>query len=608
MAYGIKYRIYFRRYGEGTLNEIRLLEKDYSGSETESIGGVPPVMRNLKSDNDEFDDLIRSSNVEFCMNSETDMQFINLFTYDTRKYRVEWYENSSLKWMGWLVPDTYKEPYAPPSYEVKITATDGILSLKNIDFSNNGTLYTGKKTWMEIIYICLSKLNLELGLHDAVNIYETNFDSNDSDSPLTQAYVDCYRFLKSDGDPLNCYEVLEEILKCCNYAQFWQESGYWNIVPVNVKRDSYLRRIYTDSGSGFVYSSYETHDPNSTIDYSNIYLLDEPEFNMRPAWKKLVINQDYGYNANLIKNTEFTVHGTVSYELRENNYLYFYGAGSFSFSNYIRWNVGMVLNDNIQYIRLKLSGKGELWWRVHVILTAGGITYYLKSNGEWGSDFTEFTVHQPMNESIEDVISDSLPMNGYLSLRVYNPTEYRTREFSYPARGGCYIKDIQLLLETRDTFYEENQVTTNINPDHNYEPDEIDMMLGDLYDVVNNNLIYDGGIYYKSGLFYYPTSSWTIKDSGKFNTLVNTISDQIAMNHIFPQEMISGNLEGDIEPGTVLILRGKKYVVHRGQDNPYENEWNLDIIELTDTEQSYLKLRTGGYLKLRTGGKIKLQK
>lgn len=603
MAYGIKYRIYFRRYGEGTLNEIRLLEKDYSGSETESIGGVPPVMRNLKSDNDEFDDLIRSSNVEFCMNSETDMQFINLFTYDTRKYRVDWYENSSLKWMGWLVPDTYKEPYAPPSYEVKITATDGILSLKNIDFSNNGTLYTGKKTWMEIIYICLSKLNLELGLHDAVNIYETNFDSNDSDSPLTQAYVDCYRFLKSDGDPLNCYEVLEEILKCCNYAQFWQESGYWNIVPVNVKRDSYLRRIYTDSGSGFVYSSYETHDPNSTIDYSNIYLLDEPEFNMRPAWKKLVINQDYGYNANLIKDKEFTEYGDVNYQLKDNGYIYFSGLGNIlhQLNDYLRWNIGYILKDNVQFIHFKLTGKGDLKWSIKILLFQGATTYYLKSDGDWSLDSSTWTVYDFMNNPV-DIISEYLPINGYIHIKIHNPPP------EYPKRGGFYLKDMELLLETKDTFYEENKVTTNINPDHNYEPDEIDMMLGDLYDVVNNNLIYDGGIYYKSGLFYYPTSSWTIKDSGKFNTLVNTISDQIAMNHIFPQEMISGNLEGNIEPGTVLILRGKKYVVHRGQDNPYENEWNLDIIELTDTEQSYLKLRTGGYLKLRTGGKIKLQK
>ena len=48
-------------------------------------------------------------------------------------------------------------------------------------------------------------------------------------------------------------------------------------------------------------------------------------------------------------------------------------------------------------------------------------------------------------------------------------------------------------------------------------------------------------------------------------------------------------------------------MILRGTRNPYSRSWEVELFEISDTDQGYLRLRTGGYIKLRSGGKIKRQ-
>ena len=83
---------------------------------------------------DKKDDLlIVGSRLSFTMvgMSQSDGQYLDLFTGDETRYRVtQEDENGVLIWQGFLLPDSYSEPYTNSPILVDFTATDGLGRLK----------------------------------------------------------------------------------------------------------------------------------------------------------------------------------------------------------------------------------------------------------------------------------------------------------------------------------------------------------------------------------------------------------------------------------------------------------------------------------------------
>ena len=211
MAYSTKYRFRFESV-HGVVYEVRLLENGYSGSVKDRPLGAAPIIKMQDAD------AIRATSCDLVLECQTDGEYVDLYTTDPFQYKVEIYHKTgsssfTIFWSGFVATEIYSEPDIAPPYDVRITATDGLGTLKEYTFEEAGpqTLRKHlqdllKKTGDPHPYIYMASQFREYGDTAA------NF--------LDKALVDL-DFLAGE----NCYEVLNRILtslRCVlTYRYYW---------------------------------------------------------------------------------------------------------------------------------------------------------------------------------------------------------------------------------------------------------------------------------------------------------------------------------------------------------------------------------------------------
>ena len=651
MAYGTKYIINATSYNGYTL--ICYLKKNqYTGSSTEINGAITPFKHTMKSDSDSTEDLILMGGFRLMIDCVTDMQFVDLFTSDAREYLVEIVKAGTIQLKGWIVPDYFSQPWNAAPYSVILYITDGLGELNNKYYlDTDGTKYEGKKKIKTALHDILQKTGLNLPYREAVNIYEENHDQTDSDSMIKQTYFDAERF-----DGMTCYEVLNEILKIMGPAQIWQEDGYWNIVSLNNRKNgTYTRRIY-DYNFDIVTHSSADEQKEITLTGNRLtqnFWWEEPVLTILPGWKKFILSQSLGKRTNLIKWGNYQKHGNID-KVVENKAidkmsrsegdtiyineavvnqkvrrLYFrakYGTG-IDFDDYVKWNIGYFNTDPDQRIYFEINN-----WRnnlnvcyqnydryCHLIiilkLDTNSTYYSMTSSGRWleGKHYVLDTTDDIVNFKI--TARNALPADGTVSMII----EAQIMDYVDNPSGFVQVP-VNFYVDNDDDFVlnivsptvdiESIDVETSINDKQNYIPDTYNVMLGDLPTFDNSNLLYTGGLYYVDGGLFIPTEKWQVKNTSGWKNLINLISDEISINHVRPQWMISGELRANFKPGTLIhdTWAGRYFIMKRFEYDMYNDNWDIDAVEISMDSEGYLKLRSGGYIKLRGGGKIKLRK
>lgn len=142
-------------------------------------------------------------------------------------------------WVGMVVPDIghYNDENFPTEFEIR--ATDGLGILKDIEYSNSGTAYTGKVRAVDHVVNCLKKLpyiaahfgDTDIFVRSHVDWWETTMTHNSSSSDaLYQTYIDHAAFLKHDKEEINflsCYSVLESILTTFGARMTSAHGAFW---------------------------------------------------------------------------------------------------------------------------------------------------------------------------------------------------------------------------------------------------------------------------------------------------------------------------------------------------------------------------------------------
>src|SRR5690606_6186026 len=201
-------------------SRIRIYEREYIGSVVEkTFAGVVPfnLFKPKKGDlNDKFHP-IHPTNATLTMMSTEDYEWLPLYTYDDKKFRVDYEVDTGggfeVVWSGFHVPSVYVEPFVAASYPVSLTLTDNLEILNTEPFTDeDGNQIDGEQKIIKVISFILKKTGLALPIRSGINIFETNHNTTASDDPLDQTYVDtaCYR---RDGEPFTCAEVLEALLR-----------------------------------------------------------------------------------------------------------------------------------------------------------------------------------------------------------------------------------------------------------------------------------------------------------------------------------------------------------------------------------------------------------
>lgn len=232
MAYGDKYRLEHKTlYGGQWRHTIQ--EDGYGGGLTtinNASGYEGAVKFEWNGEEDIYAPVIPSV-CELSIMAESNFQFRDLITTDPTQFRLvsEYYDGNNwlTRWIGYLVPDIYRESFTRVPYEIKLKFIDGIGLLKNIEYStiNNSP---ERHQVSSVLKQCLQLIdsNRTFSMYEFINIHETNTNFTSGTSVFNQHYVNEAAYKKdtrveqdANGNNtkvqqyISAYEVITNILK-----------------------------------------------------------------------------------------------------------------------------------------------------------------------------------------------------------------------------------------------------------------------------------------------------------------------------------------------------------------------------------------------------------
>ena len=248
MAYGLKYSFKFEATHDLTY-EVRILERDFSGTAVQRPLGSAPVIHMQEADP------IRATSVDLVLECQTDGEYVDLYSLDPRQYKVEIYRGTASKiWEGFIATELYSEPDIAPPYDVRVTATDGLGVLKEYQYEIG---WGGRTVREQLQQMLLSKTGLSLDLYTVSRLREYG--------ELTTSFLDEVKIDLDYMEGKSCYDVLCELLTSmrCVITQ-WRDA--WLII-----RTTDLNGQIQSNGDVTVMES-EYRGINDTYTYDMEYL------------------------------------------------------------------------------------------------------------------------------------------------------------------------------------------------------------------------------------------------------------------------------------------------------------------------------------------------
>lgn len=230
MPFLTQYQLQFQN-NEGQLVTINI-------SDTESGSGTPtPIPLTctgaelivVNDDEDKFS-TIKGKRVEFSFKS-TISHHLSVFIDPTdNKWLVEALIGTTQIFSGWLVTDATREAFLPPeTYVVSLTASDNLGLLKDLPLTKpDGTNPRGRFRLIEYVSWCLKKTGFNLPINVVFNLKPEGFAT--SDHAFDEVYLQAKTFEADINESIDCYEVLQRLLKG---GFLTQENNEWWIIRVD---------------------------------------------------------------------------------------------------------------------------------------------------------------------------------------------------------------------------------------------------------------------------------------------------------------------------------------------------------------------------------------
>lgn len=196
---------------------------------------------------DAKDDLsIIGSSLRFTMIDPTftDGYFDRFFTGNETRFKVRLYRDADgvTIWTGFLLPDSYSEPWKNNLVVVNFEAVDGLGRLKGKYLDDS--FYTDEKSVIEIITNCLAKTGLSMPL------YFTPAIENYIEKNYHNIYIDGLNFVKKDKKT-DAYKILQTLLNdmvCCVY----QADDRWYFEGLNTRHIRVINYKHYDVNASYI--------------------------------------------------------------------------------------------------------------------------------------------------------------------------------------------------------------------------------------------------------------------------------------------------------------------------------------------------------------------
>lgn len=403
-----------------------------------------------------------------------DGQYDQYFTSDEKRFRVEKRisDNNALVWRGYLLPESYTEPYDNPTFYVSFSAVDGLGLLKGKKLSAD--FYKEEKRVIDVIAACLKLTNLdfEIWLSPAIR--------NTVVRKWHEVYLDTLLYAgEKNKDKASVYEFLEEIIESMRCV-LYQADGRWFIEGIN-KRQLIKQEFDVYTTDGFYINDTSLKKTEFTKPVKRLKMAPTPNITMVPPYKEILVSSDAEpltspENVTGLKDMPYTVD-------RAANYFYsFSPAWDFTTVEPYIWADGKMYISNINQAPAldesrKISLREKIYllrgWRIQIKLgfkletsstmpeppsqnlvesweNIVNYRFYLNdeeifSNIDQGLNATTGLVFES-NGSAEVTLSFDVPENGFLGLEIYEP---------WGDSSQTYVSAVQVALFEIENLKEE---------------------------------------------------------------------------------------------------------------------------------------------------------
>lgn len=443
------------------LFDVRILELDGIIPSEELEASEFPVIINYNNSGDNKLLPLRGSFIECNLLATENFQLEQLYTDNERRWLIQVDRNGSRIGNWFIIPDGCQERFYFPPFVVNINAVDGLGLIKNLSFvQNDGNLWLGKMTWIEVIYACLNRIGVpDMDIYTCVNIYEISMDQGDDYDPFALSYVNAERYLKDDQlNPMNCQEVLESILQEWTACIIQSEGQWWIYRPTEAALNGtlYFRKYVDGIRDGGVSKNIDVLlggesegvilAPLIHIDADQLKMIEKP-------FKTASISYRYGIAKGVLENPDlagaytdgpgdpigprddvnipgWTKSGTMMQGINPGGGIIFYNEVPVDIANFIVNDQSVSIDSGTQaiidilYESIPSGFVTTLVFGVELII--GSDTYYLQADMSWDKDipylqYVEIATSVGTN-SIERT-TDPAPGTGVAVVKFYSPSQ-----------------------------------------------------------------------------------------------------------------------------------------------------------------------------------------
>ena len=230
---------------------------------------------------DDEKQLIVGSQIAFTMEvgDARDGAFDQYFTSKEQRYLAQIIEEGSddIIWQGYLLPESYSEPYRGAIFYVNFDATDGLGLLKGKKLPDQ--YYKNEYSVIEYLRQVIKLTGLELPIYFSPAIVNSNEDNWD------EIYLDGLDFVDDDNQ-IDAYDILKQILNSIR-CQIYQAENRWYIEGFNKRQlISQKFKVYNVNNNAFFKTTVEKNIKELTY-------LPTPDITMIPPVGQINVSQEY---------------------------------------------------------------------------------------------------------------------------------------------------------------------------------------------------------------------------------------------------------------------------------------------------------------------------
>lgn len=298
---------YIGKFGskDGQVYQVRLRDSTFDGDPTEFPLASVRFLRGRRGTHQSTP--IRGSSIELVgwKLSPTDLSV--LLAAPVGRFTTEIWRGAShaildggggeFYWKGITQTDLGEDDTLSIVSEVSIKSTGGLALLRDIDYYDGESPYTGRETHLETIMEILSKIGYSVPI--SVSAKWIPSAGEEGDILWEHAEADQSRFYDDRGLPLKCYEVLKQILYLYQGIMFWREGRYVILQKDQLGASTYTTNDYDANG-----------DPDGTTEWGNVVdvstgdrLAGKRIF--RAAYGSARVSYNHGNIPNLVQASDF---------------------------------------------------------------------------------------------------------------------------------------------------------------------------------------------------------------------------------------------------------------------------------------------------------------